>query len=390
MEKNLKTNKYAFKLSELKELKTELINPLTALKKSNQVFKKNFYDDLINSDTLLKKYNNNINKIKEESIKEFVFTNRTIPIKWTKIKNYQEIVIKSLIKNPNFLSYVGNERKDNEKINIRPKTNGLFNRKSNIYKKFRSFSSSFYKINQNNSDLKLTKNIIKERCMTPSNSLKHLKNEISSKKDLDLNNLFSDYQIKFPIKEKLKKLFPKRILSSINEKNIDLNESYNEYRSSNEIDIKNHINKIIKNNKKSNHLIKRNELSPKKKKKILTNNIYSKLLSFSDSKIKKNPNKIINENSIKDKNNSIFLNDNSEDFYKKKNFNNKFIKTLLESINNFGPYYSYCPPCKNKNIDFYNRLGKDKSIQLIKFIKKLKENKKKQIKNRNIINNKNI
>ena len=151
------------------------------------------------------------------------------------------------------------------------------------------------------------------------------------------------------------------------------------------------IIKIIKNNKKSNNLIRRNELSLKKKKNILNSNIYSKLISFSDSKNKKYQKLFLsNENSIKEKNNNIFLNDNSEIFYKKKNFNNKIIKTLLESINNFGPYYSYCPPCKKKNIDFYNILRKDTSIQLIKFLKKLKYNQKNLAKNRNIINNKNI
>ena len=371
MEKNAHKNKYAFKISEIKELKTELINPLTALKKSEQVVKKDFDEDLINLDTLIKKYNNNINKIKDESIKEFVYTNKAIPIKWKKIKDYQGIAIKSLIKNPDFLSYVGSERKDKEKINIRPKINNASNRKSKIYLKFRSFSSSFYKINQNDSKLNSGTKLKRNRCMTPSNSINHLNKELSSKKDL--NNVFSDYEIMFPIKHKLKQLYPKRLLSPINERNIDFNESYNEHGSPNKIEIKNHINKIIKNNKKSNNLIRRNELSLKKKKNILNSNIYSKLISFSDSKNKKYQKLFLsNENSIKEKNNNIFLNDNSEIFYKKKNFNNKIIKTLLESINNFGPYYSYCPPCKKKNIDFYNILRKDTSIQLIKFLKKLK------------------
>ena len=44
----------------------------------------------------------------------------------------------------------------------------------------------------------------------------------------------------------------------------------------------------------------------------------------------------------------------------------------LESINFFGPYYSYCPPCGNRNIDFYKNLDKKKLIQIVQQIKKMR------------------
>ena len=44
----------------------------------------------------------------------------------------------------------------------------------------------------------------------------------------------------------------------------------------------------------------------------------------------------------------------------------------LESINFFGPYYSYCPPCGNRNIDFYQNMDKKKLIQIVQQIKKIR------------------
>ena len=67
-----------------------------------------------------------------------------------------------------------------------------------------------------------------------------------------------------------------------------------------------------------------------------------------------------------------FLNSNSDLFYKKVIINDPIIKKYLESINYFGPYYSYCPPCNNRNLEFYKNLEQNDCINLIKFIKKAK------------------
>ena len=73
---------------------------------------------------------------------------------------------------------------------------------------------------------------------------------------------------------------------------------------------------------------------------------------------------------IMKKENKIF--DNS--FIKKQfeNKNNNIMKQL-ESINYYGPYYSYCPPCYNRNVDYYNNLDDNKLIQIIQQIKKRRE-----------------
>ena len=224
---------------------------------------------------------------------------------------------------------------------------------------------------------------MKNRRTTPSNSLNCLNNfkkgllkQISEK---EMENILNDYTIKYPIKEKINELFPQDILNSIDKRNSDLNLSNQICECPNEMKQKT-LNKYINYKNKDDDLIKNRLLGINKKLNYLNHNIYSNLSSFSSSssKIKKrNASAKINKN----KTYGIFLNDNSESFNKKHKINNKLIKKFLEGINYYGPYYSYCPPCWNKNIDFYNRLGENKSIKLIKFIKQIKE--KTKIKNRN-------
>jgi len=66
-----------------------------------------FYDDLENKDISIKETEKQLRKIKNDSLKEFVFTNKQIPEKWKKKLNYQNDVIRILAKDNNFLYYVG-------------------------------------------------------------------------------------------------------------------------------------------------------------------------------------------------------------------------------------------------------------------------------------------
>ena len=80
-----------------------------------------------------------------------------------------------------------------------------------------------------------------------------------------------------------------------------------------------------------------------------------------------------------------FLNSDNEIFNKRIEIANPLIKKHLESINFFGPYYSYCPPCRNRNIEFYNNLEPNQCIEIIKCVKKaaeLEEHYKKELKSK--------
>jgi hypothetical protein len=70
-----------------------------------------------------------------------------------------------------------------------------------------------------------------------------------------------------------------------------------------------------------------------------------------------------------------FLNINSN--VKKVEIKNKEVKSLVEECNNFGPFYSHCPSCNNRNLSFYQNMNSDNAVKLLTFIrdKRLKSTK---------------
>jgi 3-methyladenine DNA glycosylase AlkC len=46
----------------------------------------------------------------------------------------------------------------------------------------------------------------------------------------------------------------------------------------------------------------------------------------------------------------------------------------LHSEVKFGPYYSNCPSCNNRNLDFYDKLRPDTAVDLLQYIRKMKIN----------------
>jgi len=67
-----------------------------------------------------------------------------------------------------------------------------------------------------------------------------------------------------------------------------------------------------------------------------------------------------------------FLNINSN--VKKLELKNKDVKELFEEINNFGPYFSHCPSCNNKNISFYQNMKSENAIKLLSYLRDYKFN----------------
>jgi hypothetical protein len=63
-----------------------------------------------------------------------------------------------------------------------------------------------------------------------------------------------------------------------------------------------------------------------------------------------------------------YLNVSHEEFVKLKPIYNPKIKEKLETINNYGPHYSHCPPCRNKNTDFYNKMETNQCLKLLNYL----------------------
>ena len=356
MKKNL-SQKYFFSVKEKKENKpiadNILINEITS-----------FYDDIQQKDLTIKNIKKNLNRVKSATIKECVYTNNKIPIQWKSKKEYENKVLNLFSQDEKFLLYVGkigNIKNYNKTTNsndlLETKTtifntsnsnSNFFSNKSNILdnnennKKLKSISVKLNKINK----IKLSEDEEKEKSKRIYNVIR---NKFNNKKK-GRNNIYSekevltileDYNNAFPIKEKMDDIITKQ-----NKENLSktLNDNFNNFEK-----------------------MKKNE-----RQEFFRQNIFNKFIPINlraqSSNIKKSKNKI----KIENKKLSPFLNSTLVDFEKKIEIKNPIVKKYLESINFYGPYYSHCPPCGNKNLEYYKKMNQDNAIKIIQFIKKSK------------------
>jgi hypothetical protein len=130
---------------------------------------------------------------------------------------------------------------------------------------------------------------------------------------------------------------------------------------------KENLSKTLNDNFNNFQKMKKNE-----RQEFFRQNIFNKFIPLNlrtqSSNIKKSKSKIKKENNKL----SPFLNSTLIDFEKKIEIKNPIVKKNLESINFYGPYYSHCPPCGNKNLEYFKRMNQENAIKLIHFIKKSK------------------
>ena len=368
------SKKYAFNIKETKSNRS-LMSDRTNFKK----IKKGFYDDIEKNDLDIKELKKELKKIKYDSIKECVYTNKVIPDQWKTKIGYQNDIIKMLASDSNFLSYVGKggpaASNSSQSDLVETAKNTIMSKTS--YSNFPQVNTPKLNFPHEISNI-LSKGEVKEE----SNENQTIKtttrfkfgNKRKEYNDRDIALILEDFRNAFPIKEN-KLLFK----SSINiDKNED--EKNNMYKT-----FTNSFNKtksVFKENLQnlptssqtpnSLHIFlntkKRNERQEAFRQSIYTNLIEPKFRAKSSKMIKKKVIPKIEEKMIY----GPFLNSNSDLFYKKVIINDPIIKKYLESINYFGPYYSYCPPCNNRNLEFYKNLEQNDCINLIKFIKKAK------------------
>ncbi len=318
---------------------------------------KSIYDDIEKSELKLKDKKKLLNRVKSATIKECVYSNYNIPENWKNKIGYENKILKLFSKDENFLLYVGNKNNEFEET------------KSTIYKKSNSFiNKSFYteddKNSINNSEFIMNKVNNKKKIILPleteSDKIKGIyintKNKFHNEKkgknyysDKEVLSILDDYNNAFPLKEK-------------KEDNKKLSKTFSDN---------------FENIKK----MKKNE-----RQEAFRQNIYNKMIPL-NLKIQSLKNKNNKINKKQENKFGLYLNLNSEEFDKKIEIKNPIIKKYLESINFYGPYYSYCPPCKNRNMEFYKKMEQEKTIKLIQFIKKARG--KSAIINNNFFNEKN-
>ena len=410
--------KYAYNINNSTYGKMIQVNSL----KNYHLVPKGFYDDIENSDISIKQKEKELSQIKNDSIKEFVFTNKKIPGKWKKKLTYQNDVINTLIKDSTFLNYVGRvdqndiKKEDLTKMNT---TNGF--KTINKLKKLKaSHSQIFPKINnqkilneKNNLNNKLnnknkTKTIIIEEeenlSKNDNNSIidnKKKSNKIGNISDEEIENILEELKITYPIKlnkeetseetleNEKKEIKEKKVKKEKKDKKVQ-----KEQKEQKEQNLENNKNNLLfaktynisasllKTSKGYNPFDNDYKLKIKKQREIRQNifnnvippenkansksmlNIRSNMIKLRKLKLNKKEEKF-----------GPFLFLNNEKFYKKTKIDNPLVEKQLKNIHFSGPYYSYCPPCLNKNLEYYNHLKPKQCLKLIHYIKKMKGKK---------------
>ena len=151
--------------------------------------KRTYYDIIERKEKELNNLENNTNEVKKSSIKEFIYSNKNIPIIWKTKKNYQNLVLDIFNDDSDFLKYLGSKKQKENKLNLnndRPKT-------------------SIFEGKNRNVDINKKE---KERLSFPKFTRPKKKLRMLLSPQAEVENIFDELKEKFPIKNKLKELFP--------------------------------------------------------------------------------------------------------------------------------------------------------------------------------------
>ena len=353
-----------------------------------------FYDDIESKDINIKKKNRQLKKIKNDSLKEFVFTNVQIPDKWRTKLDYQNSVLKMLAKDTDFLSYVGRGAniskndtsttkmftRDNYGVNTLRKNRGMSTCYSQAFpqidgsKIFREekkidFTQKRFKSIEDEDDLDIREvdNNISNINSVTKISFPKGKNKKEVMNEKDVINLLEEFKLAYPIKlpkeeeEQFEKMQEKD--NKINKNNLLFSQTFN-------------YNQLLQKNIKYNALDNFHKIRIKRQR-AFRQNIFNNLIPpkkiIEDEQSTKNKN-IFSYNKIRTISRSTsFLNSDYDSFYRRIKINNPMILRNLENINFYGPFYSYCPPCLNRNLEFYNNLEQNHCLKLIHYIRKIRK-----------------
>ena len=305
---------------------------------------KDFYDDIETNDIMINKDKKLLNKLKNNTIKEFIYSNKIIPNRWKNKFNYQYKLTSLISKDKKLLSYIGscpNNNKNNNNNQLLPKINtnhniiNTLNNKKNLKEK-----------NKRTFQFKQREELDKD----------------------DLKIIMNDYESVFPIKNKFQTLMEEYSTELSNFNNIfNNNNNFNDKSKINE----NEIDSSIKNNsqKESNFISYIRKINPlNKKERTKIQNTFRHNIINLDS-LKHHSQRNIHEN---DKSNLFNININKKrkiNYKNKSGIKNKIIERNLENINFYGPHCSFCPSCKTKNLEFYNYMEPNQCLELINHIK---------------------
>ena len=347
-------------------------NNTKAKKISFNSLSKNFYEDLINSDINIKSNRHILNKIKSKSIKESIYSNKMVPSEWKIMLGYQNDVYRIIDKDPAFALYLGRSQKESNynKFSEAQKLKTISDSQNFEQKPIPDFIKKFFSKSDNKTP---------RRYKDVENS-----SLIENKKDEEKNN--NTEKIKFQrrpsqiyqrglINEKII-IDDKLISSKLDEyrTKYDLNKYMYDIKDKRNLDKEKKINNILTPNIKDRETNYRQFLKTRTqndKEHVLKSSIYYNLISKDNDNNKLKTS--LKKNNLKPiiKPGSIFLNHNKE-FDKVIEITNPKIKRDLELIDYYGPLYTHCKLCNNRNLEFYQNSEPNQTLKLLHFLKRIK------------------
>ena len=204
--------------------------------------------------------------------------------------------------------------------------------------------------------------------------------------DKAIYNILEDFKAAYPIKEKLQQLYTTTNYYNTNKSNNtnnDINNNDNKYTNINGsgLIMSNSIKNISNNNNLTTNystLMDRgrntffNSIKNQqqfKRKNVFRQNVFNNLVNTNTYSVGKKPNK---KKINIETNNRPYLGSDYQSFIKKVEINTPIINKNLEGINYYGPYFSHCPPCYNRNLEYYKNLEINQCLGIIHHIKKMR------------------
>ena len=353
-------------------------NSTNKKKMSFNSLEKNFYEDLINSDINIRNYRQSLNEIKSKSIKESIYSNKIVPNTWRSMLGYQNQIYRVIDKDPSFAFYIGRTQKEDNNNNFfeAQKLRSLNEAQNTDNKKLPDFIKEY-----------LSKKDDKEISSYESKDKKELSksSQIDTKKDEDKSNVVNKR-----FKTKLSQIYQR---GSVRDNNLVIDEKIvssklDEYRAKYDLnkymyEIKNKRMGDMKQKTYTKNLIDRDTnyrlylktRTHSDKERVLRASIYYNLLSKDD---KQESNFPFKSNSLKKRLKPINKSTSSGSFNFKHNnefdkvieITNPKIKRDLELINYYGPLYTHCKICHNRNLEFYQNSEPNQTLKLLHFIKR--------------------
>ena len=330
---------------------------------------KNFYEELINSDQRIKNSRLKLSKIKSNSIKESIYSNKLIPNSWKIMLDYQPSVYKVIDKDPSFAYYLGRSKNDsndnkfkhvqqlksvNEPKNFGQKSMGSIALKNFLEEGGSADEGKPLSNNESQKSLEKIDKIIRKKSKMFKGGFNL--NFHSNEKILDdklISSKLDEYRTKYDLNKVMKEIKQKeendkkKKMANIPIPILQIENKDNNYKQFLKTRTQNDKEHVLKSSIYYNLIAKHNNEKNKTKK------IYKK----------------IDLQPIQKEN--IFLFHNTE-FDKVIEITNPKIKRDLELINYYGPRYTHCKLCNNRNLEFYKNSEPNQTLKLLHYLKKVK------------------